>query len=545
MNFFDSSRSHKLRRIWGFIIIIAICVVIIFRVLKPEKTETIPEEVDIGSKPVEIVKAMRDEIRSEFKLSGTIEAESRVNIIPKISGRIISLAVSEGDRVEKGDTLAVVEHEELDLAVQQAQATLEAAETGYLQAKQLAKVRVLSQVAQAKAQLDAVEASLQQVKELAEIRTVTQIEQAKAGLKSLEANLEKIKTGARDEDRRQAKAALNQAEANLANAKNNYSRSEHLFKNGAISQQSLDNSQTQLDVVMAQYNIASEQLQLIENGSREEDILAMQAQVEQARAALKLAELQAQTKTWEKDIAFAASQVDAAKAGLMTAQALQNAKSWEAEIITADTAKKQASIALKLAQKKRKDATIMAPIDGIVSQRHLDLGGMAVPTAPLFEIVDTDRVNAKVDVIESQLSQISLNQPTVIVVEGINTPITGAISYISPTLQPMQRTASVEISIDNAEGLLKPGMFAKVNIPVKIQTDAILVPRVSLIEDGTTKKQNVFVVESGVSQRKPVEVGLAQDGLVEIVNGLDEGESVVVTGQHSLKVGESVTVVNP
>ena len=519
--------------------------IVLFRVLKPEQTETIPEVGDVVSKPVEIVKAMRDEIRSELMLSGTIEAESRINIIPNISGRIISISVSEGDRVKKGDTLAVVEHEELEFAVQQAQATLEAAETGYSQATQLAKVRVLSQVAQAKAQLDAAQASLQQVKELAEVRTATQIEQAKAGLKSLAANLEKIKTGARDEDRQKAKAGLNQAEANLTNAKNNYSRSEHLFKNGAISQQSLDNNKTQLDVVTAQYKIASEQLQLIENGSREEDIQAMMAQVEQAKATLKLAELQAQTKTWEKDIAFALSQVDTAKAGLNTAKALQKAKSWEAEIITANTAKKQASIALKLAQKRLRDATIIAPIDGIVSQRHLDLGGMAVPTLPVFEIVDIDIVHAKVDVIESQLSQISLNLQTEIVVEGINKPISGAISYISPTLQPLQRTASVEIRIDNSEGHLKPGMFAKVNVPVKVQTDAILVPRVSLIEDGTTKKQNVFVVEAGVSQRKPVEVGLAQDGLVEIVNGLDEGESVVVAGQHSLKVGESVTVVNP
>ena len=228
---------------WISIAIIAVIGVIIsFRLLKPEQTDTIPEEVDAVAKPVEIVKAKRDEIRSELKLSGSIEAKSRVNIIPKVSGRIISISVSEGDRVEQGDTLAVVEHEELDLAVQQAQATLEAAEIGYSQTKQLAKVRVLSQLAQAKAHFDAAEASLQQVKELAEIRTVTQIEQAKAGLKSLEANLEKIKTGARDEDRRQAKAGLNQAEANLTNAKNNYSRSEHLFKNGAISQQSLDNS---------------------------------------------------------------------------------------------------------------------------------------------------------------------------------------------------------------------------------------------------------------------------------------------------------------
>ena len=108
------------------------------------------------------------------------------------------------------------------------------------------------------------------------------------------------------------------------------------------------------------------------------------------------------------------------KLDLRPQKLLQNAKSWEADIITADTNKKQASIALKLAQKRLNDATIIAPIDGIVSQRHLDLGGMAVPTAPLFEIVDTDIVNAKVDVIESQLSQISLNQQTEIIVEGIN-----------------------------------------------------------------------------------------------------------------------------
>ena len=211
-----------------------------------------------------------------------------MNVIPKISGRIISISVKKGDKVKKGDTLAVVEHEELKLAVQQAEATLESAETGYSQAQQLAKVKVHSQVAQAKAQLKAAEVSLQQVKELAEIRTTHAIDQAEAGLKSLVANLEKIKTGARDEDRRQAEAGLNQAKANLVNAQNNYTRMEQLFENGAISQQSLENSQTQLDVVTAQHKIAKQQVQLIDNGAREEDIQAMEAQVEQAKAALRL-----------------------------------------------------------------------------------------------------------------------------------------------------------------------------------------------------------------------------------------------------------------
>ena len=63
-----------------------------------------------------------------------------------------------------------------------------------------------------------------------------------------------------------------------------------------------------------------------------------------------------------------------------------------------------------LLKKRLRDATIEAPIAGVVSQRFLDLGGMAMPTAPLFEIVDIDTVKATVDVIESQLSQLKLNQ---------------------------------------------------------------------------------------------------------------------------------------
>ncbi len=534
-----------MKRIWIPIIIVVVAVIAMFRFLKPEKPEIEATDQTEVSKPVEITKAKRGEIRSELQLSGTIEAQSRVSVVPKIAGRIINLPVTEGTRVKKGVTLAVIEHEELKLAVEQAAATLESAESAYSQAQQLAEVRVHSQVAQAKALLNAAEVSMQQVKELAEIRTVTQIDQAEAGLKSLIANLEKIKTGARDEDRRQAEAGLNQAKANLLNAQNNYARMEQLFKNGAISQQSLENSQTQLDVVKAQHKIATEQLQLIDNGAREEDIQAMAAQVEQAKAGLRLAQAQASTKTWEKDIALAQSQVETARAGFTSAHALEKAKSWEAEITAAKTARTQADIALELAKKRLRDATIKAPIDGIVSQRFLDLGGMAVPTAPLFEIVDIDTVKASADVIEAHLSQLTLAQQAVINIDGINTPISGKIAYISPTLQPMQRTARVEIHIDNPEGTLKPGMFAKVTVPVEVRTGTILVPRVSLIEDTDTKTQNVFVVEAGVSQRRPVEIGLSRGGEVEIVSGLNEGDSVVIAGQHSLKVGESVTVVSP
>ena len=277
----------------GILILLAIAVIISLpRFLKSEKP-TIQQAQATVLKPVEITKAKRGEIRSELELSGTIQAESQVSVFPKVAGRLVVLNVDEGDTVEKGVPLAVVEHEELELAVQQAEATLEAAETAYSQTKQLAKVRVHSQIAQAQAQFRSTEITLQQVKDLSKIRAVTQIEQAQAALRSLVANLQKIKNGARAEDRRQAQAGLSQADANLANAKNNHARMLQLFQNGAISQQSLEGAKTQLDIAIAQHKIASEQLQLIDNGARVEDIQAMEAQVEQAEASLRLAETQA------------------------------------------------------------------------------------------------------------------------------------------------------------------------------------------------------------------------------------------------------------
>ena len=529
----------------GILIILAVAAVITLpRFLKPEKPAIQQAEATV-LKPVEITKAKRGEIRSELELSGTIQAESQVNVFPKVAGRLIVLNVDEGDSVEKGAPLAVVEHEELELAVQQSEATLEAAETAYSQTKQLAKVRVHSQIAQAKAQFDAAEVSLQQVKDLSKIRAVTQIEQAQAALASLVANLQKIKSGARAEDRRQAQAGLSQADANLANAKSNHERMAQLFQNGAISQQSLEGAKTQLDIAVAQHEIASEQLQLIDNGARAEDIQAMEAQVEQAAASLRLAETQADTRTWEKDIELARSQVETARAVLISAEALERAKSWEAEITSAKTARTQAHVALKLAQKRLRDATIHAPISGVISRRYLDLGGMALPASPLFEIVNTDTVKATVEVIEVQLSQLALNQQASIEIDGIDPQMSGSVAFISPTLMPARRTATVEIRIDNPEKTLKPGMFAKVTIPIEVHTDAILIPRVSLVEDANTKTQNVFVIEDGVSQRRPVEVGLLRGGEAEVLNGLTEGEAVVTAGQHSLKQGENVRVANP
>ena len=495
------------------------------------------------SKPVEVAVAKTDEIRSELNLSGTIMPNAKVSIFSKMAGQIVKMPVEVGQQVNKGDLLAVIEHEELLLNKRQAQAAYRSAEAAYNQVQKLARIQIEGQVAQAQASVSAAETSLQQVKDLSETRAKSQIQQAESGLASLQANLEKIKRGARAEDRQQAQAAVDQAKASLSNAKSNFERLQQLFEDGAISLQSFESSQTQLDISKAQYQMALEQQKLIEKGAQVEDIQSMEAQVEQAKAALSLAQVSSQTKSWEKDIALSKSQVEAAKAGLRTAQSSLEAKSWEVEIIAAETQMIRAQTTLNLVNKQLSDSSIEATITGVISARNFDLGSMAVPNVALFEIVQMEQLKVIINVIESDLTKISLGREVTINVDVSNTDIFGEIIRISPTLDLVSRSASVEIKVDNTIGQLKPGMFAKVNIPVEVRENVVLIPRSALI--GSQKEQSsVFVVdENNTGQRRQVKLGLSQGDIVE-VDGIDDGDRVIVAGQFSLKSGDLVRVVD-
>ena len=527
------------------IIVIAIAAIFIRSTTRQQRGE--PVAIAAIIKAVEVLKAPRGEIRSELQLSGTIEANSRVTVFPEVAGKIIQMDVDEGERVTKGQTLAVIEHAELILQVRQAEAAYRAAEAAFNQAQQLAEIRVRSQIDQAGGRIYHPQSFLYSRWRICQKPVPRhRLSRHRRGLASLKANLEKIKRGARDEDLRQAEAALSGAKASLTNAQNNHKRMTELFENGAISKQSFELAKTQLDIAKSQYEVAREQRALIQNGAREEDIQAMEAQVAQAEAALKLAYAQVDTKTWEKDRALAQSQVEAARAALEAAEALASAKSWEAEIIAAETAVEQAKVALSLAQERFSDATITAPISGILSMRYLDLGGLASPTAPIFEVVDMDTVKATVSVIEADLNKLDPeNQEAWIEVDALAQPVTGKIALISPVLDQASRSAKVEIAIDNAALSLKPGMFAKVKIPVKIHQNAILLPRSAIIEDSAKQTQTVFVVADGRSKRRQIEMGLVDGSRVEITTGISEGEQVVIAGQHTLKDDEEVTVMNP
>ena len=508
------------------------------------KNQTGSGSVAENVKPVEVTRVKKGNIQTDLELSGSIKANSRVVVMSQVVGEVIEIRVSEGQAVTKGDIVAVIESEELKLRLRQAQAAYHAAEIKYTQTQKLAKIRIAAQVAQARAQLSVAETKLQQVLDLSQKQTLSKIEQAEAGLASLQANFEKIRGGTREEDKKQAQANVDRAEANLANIRGNYNRMKPLFNDGAISAQSFDNIQAQLNVSKAQYDAAIEQKKLIERGPQEEDIRAVGAQVKQAQAAVRLARLSKETKTWEKDISLMQSQVETARANLQSVEALENAKSWEAEISSAETFVIQAQASVDLAKKMLSYAKIVAPIGGTISKRNLDAGNIVAPRVPICEIVDIRSVKAVVYVIESDLPKVEVGREVSINVDSWDEPFSGRIAEVSPVLDISSRSAKVEIVLSNPDLRLKPGMFSKVTIPLQIRKEVMILSKSAIVGNIASGEYSVFIIDSSISTRRQIELGLSKGEIAEIRSGLSIGEQVVISGQHSLKDGDKVRIVN-
>jgi len=499
---------------------------------------------DKSLRAVETQEVKLGAIREELSLVGNIAAASEVTVFSKVPGKITDILVDEGSKVKKDDVIARLEDKELKLQAKQAEAAVEAATAGLKQAESLSEVKIRSQIAQAEAGFSSARAALNQVKDLAQKRTLSQLEQAEAGLAAIKSSLKKIKGGARAEEKRQVEATVQQAKAGLDNAQSNLERIENLYAAGAVSKQTLDATRTGATVAGAQYEAASQQLKLVETGARDEDILAVESQVRQAEAGLELAKSMAETRSWEKDIEMAQAGYNQAKAGLEAAKALEKARSWEAEITAARTGLKQAQAGRDLAQEMLSNATITAPISGVVSKRFMDKGAMAAPAAPLFIIVDMDKVKAVVDVTEASIARVSPDGTAYVSVEAFpGEQIAGKITMISPTINAMTRTASVEIAIDNPSHKLKPGMFANVTIPIDVHENTIVVRRSAVIEDRISGKRHLFVINNNTTVRREVEAGITGSDKIEILSGVSAGEKIAVSGQHYLRDGEQVKVV--
>jgi RND family efflux transporter MFP subunit len=215
--------------------------------------------------------------------------------------------------------------------------------------------------------------------------------------------------------------------------------------------------------------------------------------------------------------------------------------------------REQAEAMMKTAKSLLNDAQITAPISGIVATRNVEQGDMASPAQPLLSIVQMNRVRVAFDVPESDIGMLKMGQQAEIRVKSYpDRAFKGKIAEISPVLDRTTRMARVEAMLDNSGHMLKPGMFARVEVHVGSISNIVVVPRYATIESSSLEQQSgksaaakdyfIYIVMGDRARQRKLEVAYISHEVVAVSAGLSEGETFVTMGQASLRDSARVAI---
>lgn len=195
----------------------------------------------------------------------------------------------------------------------------------------------------------------------------------------------------------------------------------------------------------------------------------------------------------------------------------------------------------KLANLELSYANVKAPISGVIAQRSIKAGNFVQINTPIFRIVDTSRLEAVLNVPERELATLKPGLPVQLQVDAMpGKTFTGSVDRIAPVVDSGSGTFRV-ISTFEGGGVLQPGMFGRLQIDYDNRADALVVPRVALLDDEGDPA--VFVVRAGKVARVPVKLGYLDGAWAEIRSGIKLGDQVVIAGKTALRDGSLVQVL--
>lgn len=184
---------------------------------------------------------------------------------------------------------------------------------------------------------------------------------------------------------------------------------------------------------------------------------------------------------------------------------------------------------------------LRAPIDGRVIEKHLTLGELVTPEDKVFTVADLSSVWIWVDLFERDLSRVHIGDDATAVTDAWPTAtFSGKVAYITDTVDPDSRTVRARVDIDNPDGKLKPGMFANVTLsdPHDVNqqplTEVLAIPPSAIQREGNGWVAFVQT-EPGHFEKRFLQVGIRTDAFIEVIQGVAEGEDVVIEGGFILK----------
>ena len=188
-------------------------------------------------------------------------------------------------------------------------------------------------------------------------------------------------------------------------------------------------------------------------------------------------------------------------------------------------------------------SAIRATIAGVVSSREIKLGQSIDANDVAFRITNTSELVAYLQIPQAELAKFSAGHSASLQVDSMpGTDFHATIARISPTIDTRNGTFRATAFVNNDNGYLVPGMFARFTIAYEKHGDALLIPLDSVVQED--EEMTVYVVANGTVARRVIDTGIASAGQVEILSGLAENEEIVVVGQSGLRDGSKVLASN-
>jgi membrane fusion protein, multidrug efflux system len=184
---------------------------------------------------------------------------------------------------------------------------------------------------------------------------------------------------------------------------------------------------------------------------------------------------------------------------------------------------------------------ITAPVDGVVANKAATVGQVVAPGAVLMTVENISQVYAVINIEQKDLGLVQPGQTAKVSVDAFPDKVfVGAVDIINPVAGSSSRMFRTKVKVDNAEGLLKPGMFIKVELATGKTEQVVSVPQPAVIQ-----KQGlyyVFIIENNKAIRQQVEVGDVVGNFIEIKSSLQQGQVIAVNNVNKLKDGDTVQV---
>lgn len=185
---------------------------------------------------------------------------------------------------------------------------------------------------------------------------------------------------------------------------------------------------------------------------------------------------------------------------------------------------------------------VVSPVNGFVAKRNVDQGAWVSQNVPLVSVVDISSLRLVANVVEKDLRLVGVGDPATVEVDAFpGEKFNGRIARVSPILDPATRTAPMEVEVPNREFRLKPGMYAKVNLEIENRENALIIPKIALV-DSEGQRGVYQPSEDSKAAFKAVKVGIEDTERAEILEGLSEGETIVSVGAGALRRNDQLLV---